>query len=88
MKKIDTTDEGEITYDEFVESLSRRAWDSEGITKQEKHLESKEVKEEKYVMRVVEEALNNHFSSIRKAFKHVDLDNSGYGWPASNSSRE
>ena len=75
----DTTDDGEISYAEFVNALARDTAVG-GAKLGEVHKAPKLTREEKLEAEILKDAsdrMNDRFSDMRKAFKYVDLDNSG-----------
>lgn len=75
---LDTNGNGEISYAEFVNALAR---DTAATMVQPAGPSapqlSKEQKEIKKTLQEAEDAFSAKFSDMRKAFKYVDLDNSG-----------
>jgi len=75
---VDTTGDGEISYDEFAYAF---ALDRTGYNAPVKHEKRPQLTlEQKLEAEALEEAregLNTRFANMRKAFRFVDVDNSG-----------
>lgn len=75
--EIDTDGGGEISYSEFVHALARdAAQEGTAPTKANKKLTVEQQAREDLLQKT-EDSLHARFSDMRKAFKWVDLDNSG-----------
>ena len=74
----DTNANGEISYAEFVNAFARDTAEQK-VAPSGPAFERKSAEEEQHdkLMLMAEDSINQRFADMRKAFKYVDLDNSG-----------